>query len=203
MLVLTHRDTLNTTFGEDDALSFKDIKSKNNPYFDDTRKGQTSSGGNQKDPAVRKKPAPRVKGSDRTMKEESPAFKETRAALVSAGSKTITVTSAVSPAEAVSLKSAKPQAETPASSGGLNQNQGKHKESRGLARGRPSEDTKEKNQEDLISTSNLVTILEQEQAHCSFAGSVQSPGSSATVLARRPIITAWEAGWNVTNAIQV
>lgn len=201
MLVLTHKDSLSPTFSEEDRSSFKDMKSKDNPFFDDTRKGQTSSGGNLKDPAVRKKPASRIKASDRSMNEESPAFKETRAALVSAGTKTITVTSAVSTAEAAALKNTKPPAEARASSGHLNQNQGK-RESCGLTRGRLSEDTKEQDK-DLRSTSSLVTALQQEQAPCCFAGPVHGPGSSATVLAPRPVITAWEAGWNVTNAIQV
>lgn len=202
MLVLTHNDTLNQTYSEDDRLPLKGVASKNNPNFDDTRELPTSSENSllaqQDEPTARKKPASRNENTDRTTMEETSAFKETRADLVSAGTKNITVTSAVSTVEGVSFQHAKHQVKMRANGCGKNpsleQNRGKLNESSGSARGRLSEDLEEENKENPKSASNLFTILQKDKAHMSLAAPVQTP---------RPTITAWEAGWNVTNAIQV
>lgn len=208
MLVLTHNDTLNQTYREDDRLPLKGVTSKNNPNFDDARESQTSSENSlltqQDEPTERKKPASRNENSDRTMMTS--AFKETRADLVPAGTENITVTSAVSTVEGVSFKHTKRQVMMRANGCGKNpslkQNRGKLNESSGLARGRLSEDLEEEKEENPKSASNLFTILQKDKARMSLAAPVQSPCTS-TVQSPRPTITAWEAGWNVTNAIQV
>uniref|UniRef100_A0A3Q3BNA1 Vesicular inhibitory amino acid transporter n=1 Tax=Kryptolebias marmoratus TaxID=37003 RepID=A0A3Q3BNA1_KRYMA len=203
MLVLTHKDTLNQTYSEDDRLPFKGTISKNDPDFVDTRRSRTSSGGNsvlthKDDPTARKKPTSGVKRFDCSPEEETLAVKDTRAAIVSTGTATIN--------SSVSLKNTKHQSKMRTNNGGkkpsLNQDQGNQNEFCGLTGGRLSEDTGEKNQENPEIPSNLFTILQKGRAHTGLAAPVQSSCSSATVLTPRPTITAWEAGWNVTNAIQ-
>lgn len=96
---------------------------------------------------------------------------------------------------------------------GSNQNQGNKKKSirpSGLPRGkvvkwRVSGDV-EKNQEGekpVEGTSQLCTRLEKQSGSMSLVTSVQSPETCTLGLNPSPTITAWEAGWNITNAIQV
>lgn len=57
-------------------------------------------------------------------------------------------------------------------------------------------------EEAVEGTSQFCTSLDEERE--SSSSPVQSPSSTGTTcLNPAPTITAWEAGWNVTNAIQV
>ena len=89
-----------------------------------------------------------------------------------------------------------------------NQKQGNKRGSSRLFRGdvqktRFSEDGEEteEGEETVEGTSQFCTSLDEERARRSLANQLQSPDTKTKGLT--PTITAWEAGWNVTNAIQV
>ncbi|XP_035472640.2 vesicular inhibitory amino acid transporter isoform X1 [Scophthalmus maximus] len=69
---------------------------------------------------------------------------------------------------------------------------------------RLSEDGEEKweGKESAEGTSQFRTSLDEERAAMSLADSFPSATVGTTGLNPSPTITAWEAGWNVTNAIQ-
>nr|XP_046230074.1 vesicular inhibitory amino acid transporter-like [Scatophagus argus] len=193
VLVLTHRDELNRTYGEDNRLPSDTITDTSNTCCHDTRRNQPSQ----------------------------TALKETKATIVSSGSSTITVTSAVSTADSLKVKNSRSHgkegrfSEMQADKMGSNseenpsfsQNFGEKRKScrlAGLLRGTLLEDGEEKKgrEETVEATSQLCACPEEERAGTSWANPVQSPGTSTTGLHPAATITAWEAGWNVTNAIQ-
>uniref|UniRef100_A0A665URB3 Vesicular inhibitory amino acid transporter n=1 Tax=Echeneis naucrates TaxID=173247 RepID=A0A665URB3_ECHNA len=63
---------------------------------------------------------------------------------------------------------------------------------------------KSQGRETVEGTTEFCTRLEEERARMSSADPRQSPNAGPTGLTQNPspTITAWEAGWNVTNAIQ-
>ncbi|XP_044026061.1 vesicular inhibitory amino acid transporter-like [Siniperca chuatsi] len=231
-LILTHSDELNRTYCEDNRLPCDSITNKNNTGSDYTRRNKTSfrrsslSLIEQDNSTMRERPAPNLKGSSSTLRQESPAFKETRATVISTGPSSITITSAVSTADSLLFKntrrygkgrrSSEMQADKMGSNSeenpSFNQNQGNKTRSyrlAGLLRGnmqklRLSEDREElKELEKTVEgTSQLCINLEEERARMSFANPVQSPHTGTTGLNPTATLTAWEAGWNVTNAIQ-
>jgi len=87
MLILTHSDELNRTYGEDSRLPFDNIADRNNTSSDDTRRNRTLFQTQQDNPSVPE--------STSTLLQESPALKETRATVISTGPRTMTITSAV------------------------------------------------------------------------------------------------------------
>lgn len=228
MLILTHSDELNRTYGEDNR--YDNTTNKNNTNSDDTRRHRTPFRRNslslteQDNPSMRERPAPNLLGSTSTT-----AFKETRATVISTGPSTITITSAVSTADSLLFtntrsygkggRSSEMQAVKMGSNGEENpsfsQNQGNKRGSyrlAGLLRGnvqkqRLSEDGEEKKEgeETLERTSQFCTSPEEGRAKMRLGNPVQSPNTATTGpgLNPTPTITAWEAGWNVTNAIQV
>lgn len=233
MLILTHSDELNRSYVEDNRLPSENIANKNNTSSDDTRRNRTSfrrsslSLTEQDNPSMRERPAPNLMGSTSTLWQESPAFKESRATVISTGPRIITVTSAV-PTEGSVLfkttqsygqrrKSSEMQADKVGSNSeenqSSNQNQGKNNTSYRLAgllggymqKQKIPEDGEEKREgeETVEGTSQFCTSLEEQRARTSLANPVQSPDASTTCLNPGPTISAWEAGWNVTNAIQV
>ncbi|XP_074471807.1 vesicular inhibitory amino acid transporter-like [Sebastes fasciatus] len=200
MLILTHRDELNRTYSEDSRSPFDNITNKNNTSSDDTR--GTRSLTEQDDPSL--------PGSTSTLLQESPTVKETRATVISTGPATITITSAVSTVDSFWLKNTKHYGKGMGSNNeenpSFNQNQGNKRGSYRLFRGnmqklRLSEDGEEKKdgEETVEETSQFC---EGERARMSLANPVQSPSTGTTGLNPPLTITAWEAGWNVTNAIQ-
>ncbi|XP_070782453.1 vesicular inhibitory amino acid transporter-like [Enoplosus armatus] len=215
MLMLTHSDELNRTYCEDNRLPFDNITKRNNSSSDDTRRNRASFRGNSRSLAERDNP---------TLREgpESPAFKDTRATVISTGPSTITITSAVSTEDSLWFKntrsygkgrrSSEMQADKMGSNSeenpGFNQKQDNKRRSYRLAGNmqklRPSEDGEEKKdrEETVEGTSQFCTSLEEERATMSLANPVQSPNTGTTGLNPTATITAWEAGWNVTNAIQ-
>ncbi|TDH00602.1 hypothetical protein EPR50_G00190050 [Perca flavescens] len=216
MLILTHSDELNRTYGEDN------ITNKNNRSSDNTKRNRTSIfGRNSLSPTEQDNPS--IPGCTSTLLQESPAFKETRATVISTGPRTITITSAVSAADSVWFKNNKSYGKRRRSSEmradktgsnveknpSFNQNQSKKRGSYRLFRGnmqkqRLSEDAEKKKEgeETVEGTSPFCASLEEEKARMSLANPVQSPRTGTPGLKPTLTITAWEAGWNVTNAIQ-
>lgn len=211
MLILTHSDELNRTYSEDNRSPFDNITNKNNS--DDTRRNRPSFRRNSLSQTEQ-----HIPGSTSTLLQESPAFKETRATVISTGPTTITITSAVSTADSVWFKNSRRngkgrrpseiQADRMGSNSEENQRQGNKRGSNRLFREdvqklRLSEDGEEikEGEESVEGTSQFCTSLEEERARRSLANPVQSPDTGTKGLS--PTITAWEAGWNVTNAIQV
>lgn len=218
MLVLTRSDELNRSYCEDNRSPFDNITSNFNPQFDDMkRNSRPLSGGNSRTDEPGANEAAGFSG------RESPAFKETRATVISTGTKTITITSAVDPfwlentrryekeKRSSDIQDDKMGSERKEAQG-FSQNQGKKKRSVRLV-GRPRGKVVkcrfgevEKiggGEETLEGTSRLCGSLDKERASVSSATSVQSPETCTTGPNPSPTITAWEAGWNVTNAIQV
>ncbi|KAM4521768.1 vesicular inhibitory amino acid transporter-like [Odontesthes bonariensis] len=217
MLVLTHQDELNQTYSEDNRLPITSITSRNNCYSNDNRRNRTSPRENslvlthRDDHAFREKPAPTMRGSTCTA-----PIKETRAAVISTGATNITKTSVVSSADSLWVKNTRSydiekrssdmqpgrSEETP----GFNQNHGNKKESSRLAGpsigGAIKLRVSEQGQETAAGTSKLFTSLQKEQMSTSLVSPVQSPSTSSTAQSPSATITTWEAGWNITNAIQ-
>ncbi|KAM9354950.1 vesicular inhibitory amino acid transporter [Pholidichthys leucotaenia] len=209
MLVLT--DELNQTYSGNNGLPLNNITSK--PQSDDIRGKRTSSRENtltrKDDPP---KPSSNVNDSTSTLMCERSFFKETRASVISTGTKTITITSAVPTADPLSFEDGRShekqffESETKSTRGRSvdNPTVSQNKELKrvsyrlaGLSRGetfRFSEDAEE--DESLDETSRQCRSVEQESANISFSTAID------TGLNPPPTITAWEAGWNVTNAIQ-
>ncbi|KAM9339223.1 vesicular inhibitory amino acid transporter-like [Symphorus nematophorus] len=215
MLILTHSDELNRTYSEDNRLPFDNITNQNNTCCDDTRRDRPSVT-EQDNPSMRERPALNLMGSTSTSWQESPLFKETRATVISSGPSTITITSAVSTADSLWFKSttsygkgrrpSEMQADKMGGNSEENQNQENMRrlqsDRANMQKQRLFEDGEEKREleEAVERTSQMCTSLEELRASVSLASLVQGPSSSTTGL--NPTITAWEAGWNVTNAIQ-
>lgn len=214
MLILTHSDELNRTYGEDN------VTNQNNRSSDYTKRNRTLFGRNSLSPTEQDNPS--IPGCTSTLLQESPTFKETRATVISTGPRTITITSAVSAADSVWFKNNKSygkrrrSSEMRADKIGSNVeknpsfNQSNKRGSYRLFRGnmqkqRLSEDVENKKEgaETVEGTSPFCASLEEERARMSLANPVQSPRTGTTGLKPTLTITAWEAGWNVTNAIQV
>ncbi|XP_070843850.1 vesicular inhibitory amino acid transporter-like [Chaetodon trifascialis] len=225
MLILTHSDELNRTYSEDNRSPFDDIRNKNNASCDDTRRNRPCLT-EQDHPCKRDRPAPNLMGSTSTSWQESPAFKETRATVISSGPSSITITSAVSTADSLwftntrsygkGRRSSEVQADRMGSDSEKNptsnQNLGNKTRCYRLARllraneqkQRLLEDGEEKKEgEDTVErTSQFCPSLEEERGRMSWANPAQGPSAGTTGLNPASTITAWEAGWNVTNAIQ-
>lgn len=179
MLILTHQDQLDRTYEEDNRATSR------NTSCDDTQRSRRAQG----------KPASRPTGSTGS---SLAASKETRATLVATGPRTITTTSDVAPADSLRLKGSKSSDTQGESNAEENQNQnqnqgGMRKPRRPLRKqGRPEAGER---------TSQRCTGVDGEGPRMNSVTPVQSPSVSTTTTS--PTITAWEAGWNVTNAIQV
>ncbi|KAM4528735.1 vesicular inhibitory amino acid transporter-like [Fundulus diaphanus] len=210
MLVLTHNDALNQTYTEGERLPNKSIKSQNDSQSDDTIGNQSSRGETRLFFTHRE---------DKTLKDiceiskstvnamlESPTFMETGDEVPSSS---VTVTSD----DSRSLKNTRgcdkeKLSEMQANNREKNLNQDQEKKNHFCmihrsSRGRHSEDrNKENKEEKMSSTFNLLTSLQKEHATTSLASPVQSLSADATAPNPQPTITAWEASWNVTNAIQ-
>ncbi|XP_056219439.1 vesicular inhibitory amino acid transporter-like [Seriola aureovittata] len=212
MLVLTRSDELSRIHAEDNRLPYERITGT-----DDTRKNTNSCRQNglsltEQDTRA----APTLTGASSTPWHDS--LKETRATVISTGPNTITITSAVSTADSLwlgnttSYGNGKRSSEMQADNMESNSEVGNKSRSFRLARKykgnlqeqRLSEDGEERREgkQTVEGTSQFCTRLEEERARMSMADPCQSPNTGTTSLNPSPTITAWEAGWNVTNAIQ-
>ncbi|KAK9531350.1 hypothetical protein VZT92_010780 [Zoarces viviparus] len=223
MLILTHSDELNRTYGEDSTMPFDNIANKNNTSSDDTRRNRTSFRRNGQ--SLTEQDNPSVPESTSTFPQESPAFKETTATVISTGPGTITITSAVSTVDSLWFKNTngygkgRRSSEMHADKMGSNseekpsftQSQGNKRGACRMSKGnmqnkRLSEDREEKQEgeETVEGTSQFCTSLDEERRmrRMSLANPDESPNTGSRSANPTLTITAWEAGWNVTNAIQ-
>lgn len=217
MLILTHSDELNRIYGEDNRSPFNTITTRSNTSCDDTRRNRSFLT-EQDNPSMRERPAPSPMRSTSTSWQDSPAFKETRATVISSGPSTITITSAVSTADSLWFKNTRSYGKERRSSElgsnseenpSFNQDQGNKRRSYRLTgdnmqKQRLLEDEGEKRGEESVEgTSQFCTSLEEERTRMTLANPVQNPSTGTAGRNPPATITTWEAGWNVTNAIQV
>lgn len=214
MLILTQSDELNRTYYDEDndlpigrvtntSSSCNDAR-RNRASFRRESPSQTARG----NLSMKDTPSSNLMGSTGTLKPDGAALKETRATLIATRPKTITTTLAVSAADRrksselhddISNKEEKQ----------FNQNQGSKRKTYRTAgilkkqRLAGDEEGHKEQEEPEGRTSQFGTSAEEERGRTSLTNPVQSPSISTTSLTPSPTITAWEAGWNVTNAIQV
>ncbi|XP_012736112.2 vesicular inhibitory amino acid transporter-like [Fundulus heteroclitus] len=211
MLVLTHNDALNQTYTEGDRLPNKSIKSQNDSQSDDTKGNQSSRGEtrlfftHREDKTLKDKCE--ISKSTVNAMLESPTFMETGDEVPSS-SGTITSDDSRSLKNTRGCDKEKQLSEMQADNRERNLNQDQEKKNHFCmihrsSTGRLSEDrNKENKEEKMSSTFNLLTSLQKEHATTSLASPVRSLSADAAALNPPPTITAWEASWNVTNAIQ-
>ncbi|XP_027895456.1 vesicular inhibitory amino acid transporter-like [Xiphophorus couchianus] len=213
MLVLTCNDELNRTYTEGERSPIKSVKSRNNPQSDDTKESQSSTGENgqvftheddktlkDKHKSLRSTVNPRL---------ESPMFEETGADVLSTS---VDITSAnscpIKNTKGFGKEKQLSEMQGNKREKNLSLNQNPEKMStfcmvQRSSRGRLSGDRNKENEEDeMTSTHKLFISLQKEHVTTNLASPVQSLGTDATALNSHPTITAWEASWNVTNAIQ-
>nr|XP_019953031.1 PREDICTED: vesicular inhibitory amino acid transporter-like [Paralichthys olivaceus] len=206
MLVLTHSDELNRTYSEESRSTFDHIANKNT---------SSPSLTEQDTPTVRERPAPDLTGSSSTSwHNDGPSFKETRATVLSTGPRTITITSTVSSADSLWFKNTSNYGKGERSSDMEEDTMGSKSEENLRFKGKRSRSSRmdgsfkgDKREQGLSEDGEeggegTSTHLEEERTGMSLADSLQSPNAGTTGLNPAPTITAWEAGWNVTNAIQ-
>ncbi|XP_054910370.1 vesicular inhibitory amino acid transporter-like [Poeciliopsis prolifica] len=211
MLVLTCNDELNRIYTEGERSPIKSVKSRNNPQSDDTKESQSSTGENgqvftheddktltDKHKSLRSTVNPRL---------ESPTFEETGAEVLSTSVDVTSVNSCpVKITKGFGKKKQLSEMQGNKRGNNLNQNPEKkstfcmvHRSSRGRLSGNRNKENKEN---EMTSTHNLLISLQKEHVTTNLASPVQSLNTDATALDSHPFITAWEASWNVTNAIQ-
>lgn len=212
MLILTQSDELNRTYDEDNNLPSDGITSINSASCDDTRRKKTPSKDisasltEQDNLIMRERLDPCLMASTSTSWQESPTYKETRASIISTGPTTITITSAVPTASSLWLKNTRSHGKERRTS---DIPAGKSTKRRSYTLARPlggniqtqelPEDKEDKEEDEGI-VEVPATSLEEERAGMSLTTQDENV---TTVSSPTPTITAWEAGWNVTNAIQV
>lgn len=208
MLILTQSDEISRTYNEDQG-----------PPVHATRK-VTSCGDARKtcllsperiSPTVREGATPNLTVG--ASWPDSQTFKEAKATVISSGPNTITITSALSPADCSKSYWLERRCAESEGNGAENsqfsQEKGKKKkrertkrlaeslqdnmQNKGFSQyeGGGEEDEKE-------GSSQFCTSLEEERTGTTLANPAQSPSGKPPNT-----ISAWEAGWNVTNAIQV
>ncbi|XP_074541976.1 vesicular inhibitory amino acid transporter-like [Halichoeres trimaculatus] len=199
-LILTHSDELNKTYSEDSRVLCDNTPNQNNTSRDVT--GATSSPSRQNSLSCYEQDNLTTRGRP----DPGTLRKETKASVISTGPRTITVTSAVPSADSQKFQQ--------------NRSYGKRKRSAAemeadeMASNGEDNSRFIQNQDGKRGSYRLVTELNKEK---SVAGAAQFCTSlteectqhPAERLSTRnsglnpaPTITAWEAGWNVTNAIQ-
>lgn len=212
MLILTHSDELNRTYAEDNRLNFDTTTTKAKTSCDDTRTSR---------PFVTEQDNPIMRDGS-TSWQDSPVLNETRATVISSGPSTITITSVVSTPDPLWFKNNRGYGKERKSSAlgsnsevkpSCNQNQGNKRRSCQLAgllednlqnQGIFENEGEAKvGGETVEGTSQLGSRLEEARTGMITAHPVQNSNTGTTGLNRPATITAWEAGWNVTNAIQV
>lgn len=227
MMILTQSDELNRTYSEDNRLNFDRVTNQNNESSDDARRNRPSSRKNilslteQCNPAMRERTKDAdLMASTSSSRQENPTFKKTRAFIISTEPRTVTMTSTIVPTtDSLWLKNTRPygkersseiQEDTTGSKSEENLNFNEKQNNRrrsyrlvrdlgvGIQKQRLTENGEEKKDEEGI-MEEFFTSLEEDRAKMSLA----SPVQNTAVLNPTSTITAWEASWNVTNAIQV
>lgn len=214
MLILTHSDELNRTYNEDHTLPFKPITPRSNTRCDGTRRNKPTLT-EQNDPCTSERAAPRLLSSTSASRQDSPGFKETRATVTSSDPSTITITSAVSAADSLLSKHNKGYGRRFSEMGEENSEKslssskdrgnkkrsyhragllGDNMQKQGHVEGKEEKSGREQSEEGTP---------EGERMRMTSAYPVQNPSTGTAGRYPPATITAWEAGWNVTNAIQV
>lgn len=200
MLILTHNDELNTIYGEDNQLSIDTTTSNNKTSCTDTSRTRLES---QIEQRMRGRRAPNPNRSTGAPWQERPGFKETRATIVSLGPSTTTVTSVVSTTESVWFDHSRSFGKGRCSK---NKKGKSYRQAEQLAVKKPNqkllvdEEEKMDREESAEGTSEICTSLEEQRKI--LADPLQNLDKGTVGLKPPTTITAWEAGWNVTNAIQ-
>ncbi|KAK2856043.1 hypothetical protein Q5P01_004778 [Channa striata] len=195
MLILTHSDELSRTYDEDNRSTSEHVTNRSTSC-DHSRR-------NDGDLTVREKPPQNQMGSTKAPWQDSSSFKETRASLITTGPKTITTTLAVSPSDAYWFRNSGTydrggkSLDVEADSAGSNSQENPRAVGH-IGMQRLSEDIgkKEAGEGPEDRTSQVCGTTDEDRASVSLANPAQDPQT------RFSTITAWEAGWNVTNAIQ-
>lgn len=213
MLILTHSDELNRTYNEDHTLPFKPNTPRGNTRCDGASRNKSTLT-EQNDPCTNERAAPRRLKSTSASRQDSTVFKETRATVKTSGPSTITITSAVSAADSIWFRNTegcgKRFSEMGANSEkhpSFSEDQSKKKISchqAGLlgdnmqtqrhVEGEGEKSGREESEEGTP---------EGERMRMTSANPVQNLSTGTAGRNPPATITAWEAGWNVTNAIQV
>lgn len=203
MLILTHNDELNTIYGEDNQLPIDTTTSNNKTSCTDTSRTRLES---QREQHMRERRAPNPNRSTGAPWQESPGFEETRATIVSSGPSTTTVTSVVPTPESVWFDHSRSFGKGRCSKN----NKGKpYRQAEQLGGKKPNqklsvdEEEKMDREESAEGTSQICTSLEEQRKSMILADPVLNLNKGTVGLKPPSTITTWEAGWNVTNAIQV
>lgn len=211
MLILTQSDEISRTYTEDQGLPVH-VHATRNAIGGATK--TRPSPPERIDPAARERATPNL--TIGASWQDSQTFKETRATVISSGPSTITITSALPPADWLNSgrsycierrcgESEGDGAENPH----FSQEQGrKNKRKRAHRLAGPLQDNMQNKGfpgyegggegDEEEGSSQSCTGLEEERTGTTLANPAQSPSGKPPNT-----ISAWEAGWNVTNAIQV
>lgn len=210
MLILTDSDELNRTYVENNRLHCDTTTTRTNTSCDDTRTNR---------PFLTEEDNPIMRDGS-TLWQDSPAFNETRATVISSGPSTISITSVVPTPDHLCFKNNRSYGKERRSSElGRNgetklsckQNQGNKRRSCLLAgllednlqNQRIFEDEGEEKVRGEAVEGTSQRCYRQEEERTRMNNPVQNRNTGSRGLNPPVTITAWEAGWNVTNAIQV
>lgn len=207
MLILTQSDEISRTYNEDQVPPVHILATQKGTGCGDARKACLS-------PPKRTNAS--VKESNLTIGtswQDSQTFKETKATFISSWPSSITITSALSPADCgksywLEKRCAESEGNS-AENSQFNQEQGRKKKRKRSERllgplqdnmqNKRSSEYQGGSKEDKDEGSfEFCTSLEETRTGTTLANPAQSPSGKPPNT-----ISAWEAGWNVTNAIQV
>lgn len=213
MLVLTHNDALSQTYTEGERLPSKSIKRQHNTENDDIKGNQSSTEETRlvfthKDDKTQKQKS-KISKYTFHASPQGQMFTETEDSEGLSSSEIIVSADSCLFKTSRGSNERKQLSEKQANNRETNLNQKKEKKICFSVMHRPPcgrhpEDIKKENEDvKMVSAFNLLTSLEQECATTSLATPVQSHRTNSKALNSCSTITAWEASWNVTNAIQV
>lgn len=210
MLILTQSDEISRTYNEDQRLPVH-VHTTGNGICGAMRTRWSPP--EPINPAARRSATPNL--TIGASWQDSQTFKETRATVISTGPSTITITSALPPADWLNSGSYCTERKCSESEGDgaenphFNQKQGrKNKRKRAYRLVGPLQDNMQNKffsgyegggeGDEEEGSSQSCASLEEERTGTTLANPAQSPSGKPPNT-----ISAWEAGWNVTNAIQV
>lgn len=210
MLILTQSDEISRTYNEDQGSPVHVLATRKVTRCSDARKTCLSPP-ERINPTVREGATPNL--TIAAPWQDSQTFKETKATVISSRPSTITITSALSPADC--SKSYWLERRCAASDGNgaensqFSQEQGRKNERKRTKRlaGSLQDNMQNKGfseyegegkEDEEEGSSKFCTSFEEKRTGATLANPAQSTSGKPPNT-----ISAWEAGWNVTNAIQV
>ncbi|XP_076023360.1 vesicular inhibitory amino acid transporter-like [Genypterus blacodes] len=203
MVVLTQSDELNQTYTGDYRSPLNNV-TNTSPSLEDTRKARPSSGESSLDLNEHdNRPEPNLTEPTCTTWQDRPGLKDTRATVILAGPRTITITSAVSTPDSLWVKTRRDYAR--GRSGSIEMQADKTFSEENLRFNQKIQERYKKKPYRLAGELrwNIQNrrCADKEEGDELVEGSPQI-STSGGGLSPPPTITTWEAGWNVTNAIQ-